>query len=89
MLERKRLTTPQEQPLAITRLDAMVAARGDLPFKLTAGQERALGEVLSDLAGPGVMLRLLQGDVGCGKTIVAMLAMLAASGSGGFCLFLL
>jgi ATP-dependent DNA helicase RecG len=46
-----------------------------LPFRLTGAQTRALGEIRADLAAPKRMLRLLQGDVGSGKTIVALLAM--------------
>jgi ATP-dependent DNA helicase RecG len=46
-----------------------------LPFSLTASQRRALDEIRADLAEPKRMLRLLQGDVGSGKTVVALLAM--------------
>ena len=47
-----------------------------LPFALTGAQRRAFGEIAHDLATPNPMQRLLQGDVGSGKTIVAALAML-------------
>lgn len=53
-----------------------------LPFRLTGAQGRALDEIWSDLASPGAMLRLLQGEVGSGKTLVAVLAMTAAVDSG-------
>jgi ATP-dependent DNA helicase RecG len=53
-------------------------ARG-LPFKLTRAQTRAMNEVLRDLVQPHPMQRLLQGDVGSGKTIVAAIACLAAA----------
>ena len=71
-------------PIAITRLSAVAAARKVLAqrFTLTGSQERVLSDILADLAGPAAMMRLLQGDVGCGKTVVALLVMLAASGSG-------
>ena len=49
-----------------------------LPFDLTAGQETALAEILADMASPRRMVRMLQGDVGSGKTVVAFLAMLTA-----------
>jgi ATP-dependent DNA helicase RecG len=49
-----------------------------LPFRLTAAQQRVGGEVARDLAQPHPMLRLVQGDVGSGKTVVAALAALAA-----------
>jgi ATP-dependent DNA helicase RecG len=53
-----------------------------LPFSLTGGQRMALAEILGDMAAPERMLRLLQGDVGSGKTVVALFAMLAAVESG-------
>ena len=63
------------------------AARRNLtalsPFSLTAAQERALREILADLAEPRPMFRLLQGDVGCGKTLVALLASVAVMEQGG------
>ena len=57
-------------------------ARKALTFTLTASQERVLGEVLDDLARSRPMFRLLQGDVGSGKTVVAFLALMAAVSSG-------
>jgi ATP-dependent DNA helicase RecG len=56
--------------------------RKQLRFELTRAQERVLREITGDLASPHPMNRLLQGDVGCGKTIVALHAMLLACGSG-------
>lgn len=53
-----------------------------LPFALTAAQQRTLDEIKHDLAQPHPMHRLLQGDVGSGKTIVAALAALAAIEAG-------
>ncbi|MET0689198.1 MAG: ATP-dependent DNA helicase RecG [Methyloceanibacter sp.] len=53
-----------------------------LPFKLTAAQTRALAEIDADLRSENRMLRLLQGDVGSGKTIVALLAMATAVEAG-------
>jgi RecG-like helicase/REP element-mobilizing transposase RayT len=53
-----------------------------LPFDLTAAQERVIAEVRRDLASPHPMNRLLQGDVGSGKTVVAIAAMLLATESG-------
>ncbi|MCD6599446.1 MAG: ATP-dependent DNA helicase RecG [Dehalococcoidia bacterium] len=50
-----------------------------LPFTLTGAQERVLGEILNDLNQPRAMSRLLQGEVGSGKTIVATLALLIAA----------
>ncbi|HRH80250.1 MAG TPA: ATP-dependent DNA helicase RecG [Thiobacillaceae bacterium] len=53
-----------------------------LPFPLTAAQQRCLEEIRRDLAGGHPMHRLLQGDVGSGKTVVAALAALTAAGAG-------
>lgn len=53
-----------------------------LPFQLTGAQKRVLKEIRQDTAGGRQMNRLLQGDVGSGKTIVALMSMLIASGNG-------
>jgi ATP-dependent DNA helicase RecG len=53
-----------------------------LPFALTASQRRALKEIAADMAAPHRMLRLLQGDVGSGKTVVALMAMAIAAEAG-------
>ena len=53
-----------------------------LPYRLTAAQERTLNEVYGDLKGGRVMNRLIQGDVGSGKTILAILALLLAAENG-------
>ncbi len=53
-----------------------------LPFRLTGAQKRVVREIIDDLASPHPMLRLVQGDVGSGKTIVAALALVAAVESG-------
>ncbi|HEX4157975.1 MAG TPA: ATP-dependent DNA helicase RecG [Rhizomicrobium sp.] len=80
-LTRKRLRTGKGRALAGDgRLIAR--ARAALPFELTKAQENALAEILADVSQPLRMLRLLQGDVGAGKTIVAMLAMLNAVEAG-------
>ncbi|MGI8926736.1 MAG: ATP-dependent DNA helicase RecG [Tepidiformaceae bacterium] len=55
---------------------------GSLPFPLTRAQHGCLEEIVEDIRGPRPMLRLLQGDVGSGKTVVAFAAMLAAVRSG-------
>jgi ATP-dependent DNA helicase RecG len=54
----------------------------NLPFELTSGQRRAFAEISDDLARPTPMLRLLQGDVGSGKTVVAALSALRAIDAG-------
>nr|WP_294864401.1 ATP-dependent DNA helicase RecG [uncultured Pseudogulbenkiania sp.] len=62
------------------RLRAALSA--SLPFALTAAQQKVLGEITADLAQPHPMHRLLQGDVGSGKTVVAALSALAAIEAG-------
>jgi len=54
-----------------------------LPFRLTESQVTAFGEIAADMAEESRMLRLLQGDVGSGKTVVALMAMLNAVEAGG------
>ena len=58
------------------------SARRVLPFKLTAGQRTALKEIVDDLQRPHPMNRLLQGDVGAGKTIVALLSAVVSMENG-------
>jgi ATP-dependent DNA helicase RecG len=58
------------------------AIREVLPFHPTAAQKRTLGEIVADMRQPSPMRRLLQGDVGSGKTIVALQAMLVAMENG-------
>ena len=53
-----------------------------LPFQITKAQQRVIQEIFHDLATPKTMARLVQGDVGSGKTVVAMAALLKAVGSG-------
>ena len=62
------------------RMRAAVAKA--LPFAMTNGQQHALDEILDDMASPERMVRLMQGDVGAGKTIVAFFAALAAVEAG-------
>ncbi|WP_368198405.1 ATP-dependent DNA helicase RecG [Bacillus pumilus] len=62
--------------------DAVFEFVHSLPFPLTKAQSRVLGEIMSDMASPYRMNRLLQGDVGSGKTAVAAIALYAAHLSG-------
>src|SRR3546814_13753973 len=62
--------------------DGHLRSRLSLPFPLTAAQRRSIGEIEGDLAQQSPMLRLLQGDVGAGKTVVAIEAMLIANEAG-------
>lgn len=64
-------------------LGTVMAAKARLPFSLTRGQEEALDTIVAGLNGKKQFHALLQGDVGCGKTVVAMLAMMAVCGANG------
>ena len=75
-LQRKGLTVPTSPELR-ERL------RSFLPFRLTAAQRRSFKEIVGDLTSGRVMNRLLQGDVGSGKTLVALLAMAMVAETGG------
>jgi ATP-dependent DNA helicase RecG len=76
---RKRRHTADRKARAVVVDDRVrEAARKVLPFKLTSGQRIALREIVEDMQRPEPMNRLLQGDVGAGKTIVAMLAAVVA-----------
>lgn len=80
---RKRKMEREERGLSHS-VDGDLVRRfyGALPFPLTGAQERVISEIEADLAAPHPMHRLLQGDVGSGKTIVAVATMLAAVQSG-------
>jgi ATP-dependent DNA helicase RecG len=65
---------------ATAKIDARI--RRLFPFELTEGQRQAIAEISTDMAGPLPMNRLLQGDVGSGKTLVAVYAMLLAVAHG-------
>ena len=62
--------------------DGSLRAKLQLPFALTGAQQRAIAEIEGDMAQEAPMLRLLQGDVGAGKTVVALNAMLIAVEAG-------
>src|SRR5690606_17781455 len=70
------------QPLGATDADLLKSLHARLPFKLTDAQHRVIGEIAHDLAQPYPMHRLLQGDVGSGKTVVAAFAAAQAIASG-------
>ncbi|HEV2323699.1 MAG TPA: DEAD/DEAH box helicase, partial [Terracidiphilus sp.] len=82
-LELKRRRMRERPGIAFATSDRVrEAIREVLPFHPTAAQKRALGEIVSDMRQPSPMRRLLQGDVGSGKTIVAFQAMLVAIENG-------
>ena len=80
----KRGKRTKETKASVIKLDRATKLRigSVLPFKLTEAQRRVVKEIFKDLQSTAPMNRLLQGDVGSGKTIVALIAMLAAMESG-------
>ncbi|GHT34139.1 ATP-dependent DNA helicase RecG [Planctomycetales bacterium] len=74
-------------PLPVDKkIDSRIRQR--FPFKLTASQEKVIKEITEDLSQPIPMNRLLQGDVGSGKTVIAVYAMLAAVANGHQAVFM-
>jgi ATP-dependent DNA helicase RecG len=80
----KRGKRTKETKSAVIKLDRATKLRigSVLPFKLTEAQRRVVRDIFKDMQSTAPMNRLLQGDVGSGKTIVALIAMLAAMESG-------
>jgi ATP-dependent DNA helicase RecG len=82
VLRRRRSDAERKaRPVVITE-EIRESARRILPFKLTGDQKKALGEIVGDMKREQPMNRLLQGDVGSGKTIVALMAALVAMENG-------
>ncbi|HEY3884852.1 MAG TPA: ATP-dependent DNA helicase RecG, partial [Vicinamibacterales bacterium] len=80
---RRRQSDSEHKPRAVVVTDATRAAvRSVLPFRLTGDQKTAILDIVTDMRRPQPMNRLLQGDVGSGKTIVALMAALVAMENG-------
>lgn len=78
-LRRQRIALQQHRAPSLRGRDGLVKAlRESLPFRLTGAQQRVFDEIRKDLARAHPMLRLVQGDVGSGKTVVAALAAMLA-----------
>jgi ATP-dependent DNA helicase RecG len=80
--QRRQWRSQPGRPVAVDEglLQGFIAS---LPFALTAAQQRVLQEIMDDLRQAVPMSRLLQGDVGSGKTVIALAAMLATAADGG------
>lgn len=76
----RRFVRPHRRPVDFRLKNALLSR---LPFRLTEGQESALSDVEADLFSDRLMSRLVQGDVGSGKTLVALLAAVSVVESGG------
>lgn len=81
-IQRKAKLAEHKAPQIMTNLDELKRMVALLPFKLTFSQKRSLWEILQDMEHPRPMNRLLQGDVGSGKTVVAALAACVAAQNG-------
>lgn len=81
-LRRRRLRAAVA-PQVVVDPDKLAKVRAALPFTLTRDQELVLNAVLADMAKPTPMFRLVQGDVGSGKTVVALMAAAAVAQTGG------
>jgi ATP-dependent DNA helicase RecG len=80
---RKRRSDAERKPRSIVITDEIrESARRVLPFKLTGDQKKVIAEIVEDMKRPHPMNRLLQGDVGSGKTIVALMAAIVAMENG-------
>lgn len=83
-LEIMRRQTKKKKGRVIKSTGVLVDQVTDsLPYKLTGAQQRSINEIKDDMEQPAAMMRLLQGDVGSGKTVVALMAMLVAVECGG------
>jgi ATP-dependent DNA helicase RecG len=83
VLLRRQALAEERKPRAVTISDAIrESVRRVLPFRLTNGQRQAIKEIVADMERPVPMNRLLQGDVGAGKTIVALMAAIVAMENG-------
>lgn len=82
VLRRRRAYQAEPAPHVDVPWGLLAELRRQLPFSLTGGQQRALSTILEDLSSDRPMVRLLQGDVGSGKTVVAAMGLLAVIAGG-------
>ena len=87
-LKRIKRTTQLNKAIALKNIKEKNNLTKQLPFTLTNSQERVVREIEEDLMAPRPMMRLLQGDVGSGKTVVAALAIAIAAGSNAQAAFM-
>ncbi|WP_309604025.1 ATP-dependent DNA helicase RecG [Phenylobacterium sp.] len=82
-MAQRRSERRREPAAKVVTSDIAQRIRADLPFQFTGAQDRSLSEIRADLATGERMSRLIQGDVGSGKTVVAMCAMADVAAGGG------
>lgn len=79
---RRRGIKSEHAPALNTKSEMVKTFLSSLPFKLTKAQDEAMQDIMEDISQPQPMSRLMEGDVGCGKTVVALAGALAAVASG-------
>jgi ATP-dependent DNA helicase RecG len=82
VLRKRRADTERKPRSVVITNEIRESAKRVLPFRLTGDQKKVIGEIVEDMKRPHPMNRLLQGDVGSGKTIVALMAALVAMENG-------
>ena len=83
LLKRRKMQQKEQTSAAIVPTGELITQFYEvLPFQMTGAQQRVINDILTDLQKPAPMNRLVQGDVGSGKTVVAVVAILAAIQSG-------
>lgn len=78
----KKNSTEEKNGFRITDFDESYRLMEQLPFELTDAQKRVFEDIKKDLSGTSLMCRMIEGDVGSGKTVIAMLAMLSVVKAG-------
>ncbi|HEX4103912.1 MAG TPA: ATP-dependent DNA helicase RecG [Candidatus Paceibacterota bacterium] len=81
-LQQKLKLAQEKAPVVKTDIEHVKAILAELPFELTPSQKKSLWEIIKDIEKPSPMNRLLQGDVGSGKTVVAAIAAISAAANG-------
>src|SRR5262249_53600937 len=81
-MQQKLKLAQEKAPVITTDIEKVKEVLTHLPFELTPSQKKSLWEIIKDIEKPRPMNRLLQGDVGSGKTVVAAIAAMSAAANG-------
>jgi ATP-dependent DNA helicase RecG len=79
---KKQMMQKKTREVKYSKMEKLESFIKNLPYQLTGGQEKSLSEIIQNMNSPQPMHRLLQGDVGCGKTTVALATMIYAAENG-------